>query len=111
MTMLPEMVERVHDADVTFHDNTYKCVFGKWMEGEIVIFDKRINKRLTVARIYVTRETRKAYHLSFGGFFDVVEAVTGHPVQLKFLDGRGLKAILVDRWKPQVDGCGDDLVI
>lgn len=39
-----------------------------------------------------------------------VENATGKPVKFKFLHGTGLRAIVVDGCKPQVDACGDVLV-
>ena len=46
----------------------------------------------------------------WGGLWDTIERVTGNHVKFKFMDGTGLKAILVDGCKPQVDACGDDLL-
>lgn len=110
ITMLPGLAERVHTATAIFHDNTYKRVGQDWKEWEIVIWDVRLNRRLTVARIYCTRETRSAFEKMWTGFWDTVEAVTGKPVLFKFLNGSGLLVIGVDGCKPQVDGCGDALV-
>jgi hypothetical protein len=42
--------------------------------------------------------------------WDTVERVTGEKVKFKPFDGTGIRAILVDGNKPQIDGCGDDLV-
>jgi hypothetical protein len=44
------------------------------------------------------------------GLWDMIEQVTGNRVKFKFMDGTGLKAILVEGCKPQVDACGHDLV-
>jgi hypothetical protein len=41
---------------------------------------------------------------------DLIETVTKRPVLFKFMDGQGLRAILVDGCKAQVQGCGDDLI-
>ncbi|KAJ3491080.1 hypothetical protein NLJ89_g11374 [Agrocybe chaxingu] len=111
ITMLAGLVERVHDADATLHDNTYKRVHGDWKEWEVVIWDKKLNMRLTVARIYSNHETRSAFSRMWTGFWDTVERVTGKPFLFKFMDGCGTRAILVDGCKPQVDGCGDALII
>lgn len=46
----------------------------------------------------------------WAGLWDTIERITGKRVKFKFMDGTGLKAILVDGCKPQVDACGDDLV-
>lgn len=45
VTMLAGLAERVHLANATLHDNTYKRVFGDWKEWEVVIWDKRLNTR------------------------------------------------------------------
>ena len=45
--MLPGLASRVHDADATLHDNTYKRVFGEWKEWEVVMWDKRLNQLST----------------------------------------------------------------
>lgn len=46
VTMLPELASRVHQANATLHDNTYKRVFGDWKEWEVVIWDKKMNTRM-----------------------------------------------------------------
>lgn len=43
VTMLPSLADRVHAADASLHDNTYKRLFGEWKEWEVVIWDKRLN--------------------------------------------------------------------
>ncbi|EDR04794.1 uncharacterized protein LACBIDRAFT_330283 [Laccaria bicolor S238N-H82] len=110
ITMLPSLAARIHSARATLHDNTYKHVFGKWKEWEVVVWDSRLNMRVTVARIYCTHETREAFRSMWTGLWDTVEMVTKKKVEFKFIDGRGLSAILVDGCKPQVNACGDDLV-
>ena len=42
--------------------------------------------------------------------WDTVERLTGERVKFHFLDGSGIKAIIVDGCKRQVEGLGDDLV-
>jgi hypothetical protein len=46
----------------------------------------------------------------WSGLWDTICRVTGQPVKFKFIHGTGLRAILVDGCKPQVDACGDDLL-
>jgi hypothetical protein len=46
----------------------------------------------------------------WAGLWDTIARVTGKPVKFKFIHGTGLRAILVDGNKPQIDACGDDLV-
>ncbi|PPQ70451.1 hypothetical protein CVT24_013272 [Panaeolus cyanescens] len=110
ITMVPYLASRIHDAYATQHDNTYKRCYGEWKEWEVVIWDRRLNMRVTVARIYCNRETRKAFEKMWTGFWSTVEQVTGKPVKMKFIDGSGLRAIVVDGCKPQVDACGDALL-
>jgi hypothetical protein len=133
-TLVPALAARVHNADYTVHDFTYKRVWGDWKEWEVVIWDNRLSKRasdasvyfpfstssltkcydylgVTVARIYCTRETRLAFATMFRELWKLIEKVTGKPMRFKFLHGSGLKAILVDGDKRQVEGCGDDLVL
>jgi hypothetical protein len=66
---------------------------------------------VTVARVYCTHETREAFQRMFTALWDTTGRVTGKPVKFKFIHGAGLRAILVDGCKPQIDGCGDDLVM
>lgn len=42
--------------------------------------------------------------------WDTIERVTGKPVQFKFIHGSGIRAIVMDGCKAQVEACGDDLV-
>lgn len=46
ITMLPSLAARIHSARATLHDNTYKRVFGKWKEWEVVVWDSRLNMRM-----------------------------------------------------------------
>lgn len=46
----------------------------------------------------------------WSALWDTIEDVTGKPVKFKFLHGEGIKAICVDGNKPQIQGCGDDLI-
>jgi hypothetical protein len=46
----------------------------------------------------------------WSGLWDTFEKVTKKAVQFYFIHGTGLKAILIDGCKPQVDACGDDLI-
>ncbi|KAF6754024.1 hypothetical protein DFP72DRAFT_1126840 [Ephemerocybe angulata] len=110
VTMLPALANRIHDATATLHDNTYKRTHGEWKEWEVVIWDRSLSMRITVARVYTTKETRAAFRAMWGALWDTVEKCTGRQVNFKPLDGYGLKAIVVDGDKQQVDGCGDDLV-
>ena len=43
ITMLPFLAAHIHSAYATLHDNTYKCVFRKWKEWEVVVWDSRLN--------------------------------------------------------------------
>jgi hypothetical protein len=63
-----------------------------------------------VARLYCTHETREAFERMWAALWDTVERITGKRVKFKPFDGTGICAILVDGNKPQIDGCGDDLI-
>ena len=65
---------------------------------------------ITIARIYCTHETREAYEMVWSGLWDTIARVTGQPMRFHFLHGQGLRGIVVDGCKAQVQGCGDDLV-
>ncbi|KAL1694681.1 hypothetical protein GGG16DRAFT_100370 [Schizophyllum commune] len=83
---------------------------GEWKEWEVVVWDARLERRVTVARIYCERETRVAFKRMWKYLWDTVERLTGERVKFHFLDGSGIKAIIVDGCKRQVEGLGDDLV-
>ena len=67
---------------------------------------------LTIARIYGKLETREAYRRMWGLLWDTIGRTTGKPVSFSAFsgDGSGLRAILVDGNKEQVEACGDDLL-
>ena len=69
-----------------------------------------ISEGPTIARIYCTRKTRDAFCRMWSGLWNTIEKVTGQPVLFKFLHSSGLRAILVDDCKPQIDACSDDLL-
>ena len=45
VTMLSGLAEFVHDASATEHDTTFKRVFGKFNEWEVVIWEKSLCRR------------------------------------------------------------------
>ncbi|KAJ3498258.1 hypothetical protein NMY22_g19617 [Coprinellus aureogranulatus] len=110
ITMLQGLCKRMHDAEVTLHDNTYKLIHGEWIQWECVLFDLRLNMRITFARIFCTRETTNAFKRMWGELWNTIESITERPVRFKFMDGSGLKAILVDGCKAQVSGLGSELI-
>ncbi|KAI0309098.1 hypothetical protein OF83DRAFT_1273383 [Amylostereum chailletii] len=110
VTMLPALAECYHSARFSLHDDTYKRLHGNWKEWEVVIWHHRLNIRLTVARIYCQRETREAFRTMWSAFFDGVKTATGRAPKFKFMHGEGLRVILVDGCKAQIDACGDTLV-
>ena len=59
ITMLPSLAALIHTADSTLHDNTYKQVYGKWKEWEVVIWDKRLNMSKFV--LFTTGHTRSSH--------------------------------------------------
>ncbi|KAJ7891064.1 hypothetical protein B0H13DRAFT_2340715 [Mycena leptocephala] len=89
LTMLPFLAGRLHTAKASLHDNTYARVHGQWKEWEVVIWDDKVDFRVTIARIYSKHEVF---------------------VKFKFIHGEGLRAVLVDGNKPQVNVFGADLV-
>ncbi|KAJ7586636.1 hypothetical protein C8J56DRAFT_1085151 [Mycena floridula] len=110
ITMVPRLAEQFHCVTTTLHDNTYKRIADKkWKEWEVVAWSNRLNMRETLARVFMSRETRKSFYLAFSGLWKTVKTLTGREVQFKFMHGTGLKSILVDGSKPQVNGCGDAL--
>ena len=46
ITMLPFLAAHIHSARATLHDTTYKRVFGKWKEWEVVVWDSQLNMRM-----------------------------------------------------------------
>ncbi|KAF7800308.1 hypothetical protein EIP86_011557 [Pleurotus ostreatoroseus] len=108
-TFLPALAHYLIDASAVLCDNTYKRIHGEAQEWEVVIWLARINMRLTVARIYSNSETRETYRQLWSGLWDLVENVTGRKIQFKFMHGSGIRAIVVDGNKAQVQGCGDSL--
>ncbi|KAL1943444.1 hypothetical protein VTO73DRAFT_4519 [Trametes versicolor] len=115
VTLLPELAKRIHTAKATLHDNTYKRVAGKdWKEWEVVIWLEDIDMRLTVGRIYCTRERREDFERIWTLFFGAVNRATGQEVMFKAfapnVTQAGLRAILVDGCQAQIDGLGDFLV-
>ncbi|KAJ8489244.1 hypothetical protein ONZ45_g13660 [Pleurotus djamor] len=92
VTMNPFLASLFHEVKTTLHDNTYKRI------------------GVCIARIYMTRETRLAFQTVWTSLWDTVELVTGKPVKFKFMHGEGIRTILVDGSKPQMNGAGDDLV-
>ncbi|PBK62050.1 hypothetical protein ARMSODRAFT_1025177 [Armillaria solidipes] len=111
VTMFAELAELFHRARTTLHDNTYKHIQDpKWKEWEVVVWNSRLNRRMTVARLYMDRETRSAFRLVWRLLWDTVKRITHREVRFKALHGDGITTILVDGSHPQIMGCGDDLV-
>ncbi|KIJ24642.1 hypothetical protein M422DRAFT_274520 [Sphaerobolus stellatus SS14] len=112
VTMVPGLAKFTHDAHTTLHDNTYKCVHGKFNEWEVIIWNARGNKRITVARTYCNRETRQAFRLIWSGWLNALEKATGHCLKIKpFHNYSKLKTILINSSTPQIQGLGDILLL
>ena len=45
VTFIPSLVNYIHTAWATSHDNTYKRLAGEWKEWEIVIWLSKLNMR------------------------------------------------------------------
>ncbi|KAF8179702.1 hypothetical protein K438DRAFT_1768737 [Mycena galopus ATCC 62051] len=88
----------IHRVKVSLHDNTYARIHGEWKEWEVVIWDDRQN------------ETYEVFKKMWPGLFETIARITDSEVKFKFIDGEGLKAILVDGNKPQANALGDYLV-
>ncbi|KAI0707244.1 hypothetical protein C8Q76DRAFT_860399 [Earliella scabrosa] len=110
-TFLPKLAERLHNARVLLHDNTYKRIAGKgYIEWETVIWCDDIDMRVTIARSYCSRERRPDFLRIIESFYNAVERVTGRPLQLKAFSAPGqggILAILVDCCQAQMDALGD----
>ncbi len=125
------LARRIFLLRETFHDNTYKRVYGEWKEWEVAGFDPVLNRRtctafhttpgrqmsdakigITIARVYCTRETEAAFDRQWTLFIETVEKVTGIPFKFKAFsgDGTGLVAINVDGCKEQIDALGTVLI-
>ncbi|TFK92534.1 hypothetical protein K466DRAFT_595192 [Polyporus arcularius HHB13444] len=135
VTFIPSLVERIHTAKATLHDCTYKRVAGSdIIEWETVIWLDDIDMRayfmamfhlpvlqdadqvmgllgVTIARCYISGETRQDYRHVLKSLFDSIERVTGKPVLFKAFSGGkgGLRALLVDGCQAQIDAIGDFL--
>ncbi|RPD75850.1 hypothetical protein L226DRAFT_570087 [Lentinus tigrinus ALCF2SS1-7] len=112
VTFIPFLVAYIHTAWSTSHDNTYKRLAGEWKEWEIVIWLAELNMRVTIARVYCVKEDRHSFHRMWMLFFETVARVTGKPVLFDAFSGGkgGIRSILVDGCKPQIDALGDFLV-
>ncbi|KAJ7142783.1 hypothetical protein C8R44DRAFT_726114 [Mycena epipterygia] len=110
ITMLPYLANRIHLAKASLHDNTYARVHGVWKEWEVVIWDHRVDHRVSIGRIYSQHETLAVFMKMWPGLFDTIAHITESEVKINFIDGEGLKAILVDGNKPQANALGAWLV-
>ncbi len=45
VTFIPSLVNYIHTAWATSHDNTYKRLTGDWKEWEVVIWVNKLNMR------------------------------------------------------------------
>ncbi|KAJ7038863.1 hypothetical protein C8F04DRAFT_1392709 [Mycena alexandri] len=110
ITMLPYLANLIHIAKVSLHDNTYARVHGIWKEWEVVIWDHSVDFRVTIGLIYSQHETYEVFKKMWPGLFETIARITDSEVKIKFIDGEGLQAILVDGNKPQANTLGDYLV-
>ncbi|KAJ7660526.1 hypothetical protein B0H17DRAFT_1144960 [Mycena rosella] len=110
ITMLPYLPDRIHTAKASLHDNTYARVHGVWKEWEVVIWDHRVDFRVTIGRIYSQHEKLEIFLKMWPGLFETIAHVTKCEVKIKFIDGEGLQAIILDGNKPQANALGAYLV-
>ncbi|KAJ7615487.1 hypothetical protein FB45DRAFT_757736 [Roridomyces roridus] len=110
ITMLPFLAGRIHVAKASLHDNTYARIHGAWKEWEVVVWDDRYNCRLTIGRIYSQHEKYETFMKMWPGLFETIEKITKAEVKFKFIDGEGLRTVLVDGNKPQANALGAYMV-
>ncbi|KAJ7149385.1 hypothetical protein C8R43DRAFT_1192463 [Mycena crocata] len=111
ITMLPYLADHIHLTKASLHDNTYARVHGTWKEWEVVIWDHRVDHRVTIGRIYSQHESLEVFSKMWPGLFDTIGRITeSGEVKFKFIDGEGLQAILLDGNKPQANALGVYLV-
>ncbi|KAK0494861.1 hypothetical protein EDD18DRAFT_1106729 [Armillaria luteobubalina] len=85
VTMFPNLAELFHKARTTLHDNTYKWIQDpKWKEWEIGV---------TIAHLYMDRETRSAFWLVWKLLWDMIEKITHHKVKFKALHDRNFNKL------------------
>jgi hypothetical protein len=61
---------------------------------------------VTIGRIYSQHETYEVFMKMWPGLFETIAHITKSEVKFKFIDGEGLRAILVDGNKPQANALG-----
>ncbi|KAJ7486492.1 hypothetical protein FB451DRAFT_949962, partial [Mycena latifolia] len=106
ITMLPYLADRIYCAKASLHDNTYARVHGTWKEWEIVTADVHALTGITIGRIYSQHEKFEVFLKMWPALWETIAHVTKAEVKFKFIDGEGLRAILVDGNKPQANALG-----
>ncbi|KAL1717154.1 hypothetical protein EV715DRAFT_292556 [Schizophyllum commune] len=84
VTMFADGAEMLLRADTSYNDNTYKRTAGDWKEWEVVVWNAQLERRVTVARIYCTHETREAFAKMWKCLWDTAERLTGERVKFHF---------------------------
>lgn len=72
--------------------------------------DGRYLIEVTIGRIYSQHETYEVFLKMWPRLWETIAHITKTEVKFKFIDGEGLKAILVDGNKPQANALGAYLV-
>lgn len=67
---------------------------------------------VTIGRVYCKKEDRASFYRMWSLFFEAVQKSTGHQVEFKAFSGTGLglRAIILDTCKAQIDALGDYLI-
>ncbi|KAJ7580425.1 hypothetical protein C8J56DRAFT_896427 [Mycena floridula] len=81
ITMVPRLAEQFHCVMTRLHDNTCKRIADKkWKEWEVVAWSNRLNMCEILARVFMSRETRKTFYLAFSGLCKTVKTLSGREV-------------------------------
>ncbi|KAF9479178.1 hypothetical protein BDN70DRAFT_984560 [Pholiota conissans] len=111
VTANPFLLSRIHHAKTIFVDTTFKRTVSTLKEWEVVMYDKAVERALTIARVYTDRADRLQYKTIFDELQRVTFQVTGQHLRLKRLSKDGtLVSIGVDMELAQALGAGDSFL-
>ncbi|KAF8161444.1 hypothetical protein B0H34DRAFT_840756 [Crassisporium funariophilum] len=111
LTANPYLLSRIHHAKTLFVDTTFKRTVGTMKEWEVVMFDKEVERAVTIARVYSDRADCLQYKTIFDELQHVTLLLTGRPLRLKRLSKDGtLVSIGVDMEIAQALGAGDSFL-
>ncbi|KAF8150842.1 hypothetical protein B0H34DRAFT_801761 [Crassisporium funariophilum] len=111
LTANPYLLSRIHKAKTLFVDTTFKRTVGALKEWEVVMYDKQVERAVTIARVYSDRADRLQYKTIFDELQRVTLQLTARPLHLKRLSKDGtLISIGVDMELAQALGAGDSFL-